>query len=449
LPSCELRFIILVIPMPMKPFYAIALSILTLTGTTLLFAEGTPVTFPEVKDLPAQTNLPDVLTMLDGTRVTNVSQWPARREEMKAVLEHYELGHAPPPPGNVTGHDVREQTVLDGAAKFRLVHLNFGPERALEMDIAIFTPANGGPFPTIINPSFFMTPGVNFTNGVAAGNGTNMTNGTNVSARPRFNFTAPVDPERAARGFSNQLNRGYAIVTYRYTQCGEDNLNFRTNSFYPAYPGYDWGVLRGWAWGLSRVVDYVETQPFADKHKLIALGHSRLGKLTMVATAFDDRIALGAPAGSSGAGTGAYRFCGPGRGGKEGVEDMTRKFGYYFVPQLAEFTGQMEKLPFDAHWYVALTAPRPWISIEGTDDQNCVPNAVKQTVLAGKPVYEFLGASADRVGVNYETHRHALTPEDWTAALDFADQQLRGIDHHRKFDQFPVADASTNKMEVK
>ena len=140
----------------------------------------------------------------------------------------------------------------------------------------------------------------------------------------------------------------------------------------------------GWAWGFSRIVDYLETQPFVDKNKLIALGHSRLGKLTMVATAFDERISLGAPAGSSGAGTGAYRFCGPGRGGKEGIEDMTRKFGYYFVPRLAEFTGQMQKLPFDAHWFVALTAPRPWISVEGTDDQNCVPNAVKQSVLAAQ-----------------------------------------------------------------
>jgi hypothetical protein len=97
----------------------------------------------------------------------------------------------------------------------------------------------------------------------------------------------------------------------------------------------------------------------------------------------------------------------------------------------------MEKLPFDAHWYIALTAPRPWISVEGTDDQNCVPNAVKQSVLAAKPVYAFLGVSVDRVGVNYEPHRHGLTPDDWTAALDFADQQLRGIDHHRRLDQFP------------
>ena len=265
----------------------------------------------------------------------------------------------------------------------------------------------------------------------------------------RFNFGAPVDPERAARGFTNLLNRGYAIVTYRYTQCGEDHAGFRTNSFYPAYPGYDWGVLYGWAWGLSRVVDFLETQPFADKNKLIALGHSRLGKLVMVATAFNERISLGAPAGSSGAGTGAYRFCGPGRGGKEGIEDMTRKFGCYFVPRLAEFTGQMEKLPFDAHWFVALTAPRPWISIEGTDDQNCAPNAVKQTVLAARPVYEFLGVSADRVGVNYETHRHGLTAEDWKAALDFADKNLRGMKAGRSFDRFPPEQVSTNTVAPK
>jgi hypothetical protein len=418
------------------------LSILVLMAGSRAFSA--PVTFPDVNDLPVQTNLPDVMVMQDGSRVTTPEQWQKRREEIKAVLEYYELGHAPPPPGNVKGKDLKSETFLNGTVKYRLVHLSFGPHRKLGLDIAVYTPVTGGPFPTIINPSFFMTPGVNFTNSPAA-----LAAAAAVANRPVHLFTTPVDPAKAAMSFSNQLARGYAIVTYRYTQCGEDNPNFRANSFYPAYPGYDWGVLMGWAWGLSRVVDYVETQKFADKDKIIVLGHSRLGKLTMVATAFDDRISLGAPAGSSGAGTGAYRFCGPGRGGKEGVEDMTRKFGYYFVPRLKEFTGQMYKLPFDAYWYVALTAPRPWISIEGTVDQNCVPNAVKQTVLAAKPVYVFLGVSPDRVGVNYEPHRHMLTAGDWNAALDFADQQLRGIDHHRTFDNFPPDEVSTNSMTLK
>jgi len=365
--------------------------------------------------------------MFDGTRVTKRAQWQTRRAEIKAVLEHYELGHAPPPPGNVSGEEIKSATVLDGAAKYRLVHLKFGPNQSVGFDIAIFAAAKGGPFPTFINPSFFSTPGVNFTNGAAAP--------TNSAGRP--NFGAPVDPEKAAQGFSNLLSRGYAIVTYRYTQCGEDNTNYLSSSFYPAYPGYDWGVLYGWAWGLSRVVDYVETQSFADKTKLIALGHSRLGKLVMVAAAFDDRIAMAAPAGSAGAGTGAYRFCGPGRGGAEGVEDMTRKFPYYFVPRLKEFTGQMEKLPFDTHWFVALTAPRPWISLEGLSDKICRPAAVVQTVVASRPVYEFLGVSSERVGANFEPHGHGLPPEDWTAAMDFADKHLRGMKVGRRFDEFP------------
>ena len=426
--------------------------LLFLASTAFSTTNAAPNVFADVKDLPIQTNLPDVMTMDDGSRVATPMQWRARREEMKAILEHYELGHAPPPPGNISGQDIQSRTVLDGAANFRLVHLKFGPDAKLGFDIAILTPAKDGPFPTIINPSFFSTPGVGFTNETSA-----VTNklgevsepAVTNSAQARLLAKKPVDPERAARGFTNLLNRGYAIVTYRYTQCGEDNLSFRTNSFYPAYPDYDWGVLYGWAWGLSRVVDYLETQPFVDTNKIIALGHSRLGKLAMVAAAFDERISLGAPAGSSGAGTGAYRFCGPGRGGKEGIEDMTRKFPYYFVPRLAEFTGQMEKLPFDSHWFVALTAPRPWISIEGTEDQNCVPNAVKQTVLAAQPVYEFLGVSTNRVGVNYEPHRHALTAGDWNAVLDFADQQLRGIDHHRSFDQFPSEQISTNSIVPK
>jgi hypothetical protein len=400
-------------------------------------------TFPDVNDLPVRKEMPEVMTMNDGTRVATVEQWHQRREEMKQILEYYELGHAPPPPGNVTGQNIKSLTLLDGTVKYRLVHLKFGPGEKLGFDIAIFTPAKGGPFPTIINPSFSSTPGVAVTNNPVAvvtnqpaGTATNAAT-TNSAARPGRGFSGSVTLEQAAQGFTNQLNRGYAVVTYHYTQCGEDNTNFRSSSFYPAYPDYDWGVLLGWAWGLSRVVDYLETQPFVDKSKLIALGHSRLGKLTMVATAFDERISLGAPAGSSGAGTGAYRFCGPGRGGKEGIEDMTRKFPYYFVPRLKEFTGQMEKLPFDAHWYIALTAPRPWISVEGTDDQLCVPHAVKQSVLAARPVYAFLGVSVDRVGVNYAPHRHGLTLDDWTAALDFADQQLRGIKVERRFDQFP------------
>jgi len=379
-----------------------------------------------VTNLPVRPEMPDVMVMSDGTKVTTVKQWRRRREEMKQILEFYELGHAPPPPGNVSGQVRQSCSVLAGAAGFQLVHLQFGPGETLGFDVAIFTPAHGrGPFPTIINPSFNMTPAIPVTT-------TNSTGGL-----PLNMFANTVDVQKAAAGFSNVLARGYAVATYRYTQCGADDAGFRSSAFFPAYPGYDWGVLSAWAWGLSRCVDYLETQPFADTNRLIALGHSRLGRLVLVAAAFDERISLGAPAASCGAGSGAYRFCGPGRGGGEGVDEMMRKFPWYFVPRFNEFNGQIQKLPFEAYWYIALAAPRPWIDAEGTMDQLCLPSAVRQSVLAARPVYQFLGVSTNRLAVNYDAHAHALSAGDWTAALDFADQQLRGIDHGRKFDQFP------------
>jgi hypothetical protein len=364
--------------------------------------------------------------------VTTPAQWRLRREEMKQILEFYELGHAPPPPGNVNGDVVESFEVMGRTAKFQLVHLKFGPRQKLGFDVAIFTPANGkGPFPTIINPSFSMTPRLPVETNSA---------GTNSAGRSPIVLDKHIDTrevEKAAAGFSNLLTRGYAIMTYRYTECGADDATFRTSAFFPAYPEYDWGVLSAWAWGLSRCVDYLEEQPWANTNRLIALGHSRLGRLVLVATAFDERISLGAPAASCGAGAGAYRFCGTGRGGGEGVDDMMRKFPWYFVPRFTEFGSQVQKLPFEAYWYIALAAPRPWIDAEGTADTLCLPSAIKKSVLAARPVYDFLGASSNRVGINYETHPHSLAPADWNAVLDFADQQLRGIDHQRKFDQFP------------
>src|ERR1700722_6503397 len=120
-----------------------AFSILAIAMVNSLAHAASP-TFPDVNDLPVQTNLPDVMTMADGTRVTTPEQWQQRREEMKAILEYYELGHAPPPPGNVTGEDIKSADFLDGTVKYRLVHLKFGPEEKLGMDIAIFTPAGKG-----------------------------------------------------------------------------------------------------------------------------------------------------------------------------------------------------------------------------------------------------------------------------------------------------------------
>jgi hypothetical protein len=156
----------------------------------------------------------------------------------------------------------------------------------------------------------------------------------------------------------------------------------------------------------------------------------------LIAGAFDERFALVAPAGSGAYGTGAFRFNGMTNGGKEGLDEVIAHFPYWIGPRLPQFSGQVYKLPFDQHWLIALVAPRPFISLDGLDDQFANGNALKESYLAAKPVYELLGA-ANRLGINFRPGPHALSPVDWQAALDFADQQLRGLEVKRLFNQLP------------
>ncbi len=231
-------------------------------------------------------------------------------------------------------------------------------------------------------------------------------------------------------------------MLFNPNDCAEDttlrNLDgswaFRNTRFFPAYPGYDWGILAGWAWGASRVADYLEHDASIDASTLIITGASRNGKAAMVAAAFDDRL-MGAPVVTGGGGVGAYRFAGP--RGSETLDLMQTKYPNWFSPNLHQFRGQREKLPFDQHWFLALAAPRPFIALEGDTDTISLPDAVRQSILGARPAYALLGAP-DRLGVHFAHHGHAFTEDDWTAMLDFFDRHLRGTPTDRPFDRFPT-----------
>jgi len=419
---------------------------------------------PGVNELPVRPEMPDVLTMNDGTRVTSPEQWQRRREEIKRTLAYYAIGQMPPPPGNVKGREVKAEAVLDGQVKYRLVHLTFGPGEKLSLDIGIFTPADGGPFPAIISQSA-TPPGATrlprLPQGPNQGRGQDVllmvgpAPGTNPAPAMRIAggfFDGPTTAEGVAGRNRELFRRGYALVTFGPNDCAEDTTlreadgswAFRTTRFFPAYPGYDWGILAGWAWGVSRVADYLVTDPAIDRTKLIVTGASRCGKSAMIAAAFDERL-MGAPVVTGGGGIGAYRFAGPRN--SETLDVMMKKYPNWFSPHLHEFWGRREKLPFDEHWFLALCAPRPFIALEGDTDTISLPDAVQHSILAARPAYALFGAT-DRLGVNYEHHGHAFTPEDWTAMMDFADQHLRGRKVDRTFDHFP-SEAELNAAAAK
>ncbi len=416
-------------------------------------------TLPGVKELPIRKTMPDVMVMNDGTSVTMPRQWQARREEMKRILSYYAVGQMPPAPGNVKGRELQSELVLDGTVRYRLVRLTFGPKEQLSLDIGVFTPVTGGPFPAVIlqggtPPGGRVLP--RLPQGPNQGRGENVL--LLVGPTPPADATAAAMPAVAGRGGrgpvatptaasvatqrAEVLRRGYALVLFNPNDCAEDttlrNLDgtwaFRNTRFFPAYPGYDWGILAGWAWGASRVADYLEHDKSIDPSRLIITGASRNGKSSMIAAAFDDRL-MGAPVVTGGGGMGAYRFAGPRR--SETLDIMELKYPNWFSPNLHQFRGQREKLPFDQHWFLALAAPRPFIALEGDTDTISLPEAVRQSILSAQPAYALFDAK-DRLGVNYARHGHAFTAEDWIAMLDFFDKHLRGKQIDRTFDRFPT-----------
>jgi hypothetical protein len=422
---------------------------------------------PGVNELPVRRELPDIMTMNDGTKVITLAQWKKRREEIKRILQYYATGAMPPAPGNVKGWELKSETVLNNTVRYRLVHLTFGPEEKLGLDIGIFTPMQGGPFPTVILQSGtppYATPLPDLPKGPGEGRPLDILLVTGSDYHPSWpprSTRPPVGPpgafgrggrgaagpmdtpaEMIARSRSDLFRRGYALAVYNNTDCAEDTtlrekdgtFSFRTTRFLPAYPGYDWGILAVWAWGASRVADYLETDPSIDATKLIITGASRNGKAAMIASAFDDRL-MGAPVVTGGGGMAAYRASGP--RDSQTLDDMQQKFNNWFGPNLHQFWGQREKLPFDQHWFVALTAPKPFISLEGMADTLNLPMGVKATLDGARPAYALYG-KPDAIGVNFAEHGHAFTEVDWNAMLDFADKHYRGMKVDRSFDRYPT-----------
>lgn len=203
----------------------------------------------------------------------------------------------------------------------------------------------------------------------------------------------------------------------------------------PHYPNtFDWGTIRAWAWGISRVVDYLVTNKDIDSKRIAVVGHSRLGKTALVAAAFDDRIALAIPLQAGCGGTSPSR----GKVG-ESVERINTSFPHWFNANFKEFNQHPDKLPFDQHCLIALCAPRPVLLANAEEDQWANPNGQFEMLKAAEPVYRLLdGGGLDakemppnnklidsKLGYYIRPGKHSMTVGDWKVFCDFADKQMK------------------------
>lgn len=343
------------------------------------FAAG--MSFPEVNDLPVLTELPNPLTMADGTTVTTVEDWRQRREEIKAMLLHYEYGHAPSPPANLRVEMTSSEAVFDGTAQLERFTLTMGPDQKVQMTAAVYVPVADGKKPVLL-------------------------------------AIEPVWKENLMPIALEAVRRGYIFAGYQRHDLDPDDED-RSNGVHPLYPEYDWATLAVWAWGALRVLDYLETRDDVDLTRIALTGHSRAGKTALLAAVQDERIALVAPHGSGAGGAGSFRVCGK---NAETLFLITapNRFHYWFQPRLRDFAGKEDRLPFDQHFMRALVAPRVVVSLDGLEDLWANPEGTRLMWKAAQPVFDFLGVPERNV-LYFREGGHDMTEKTWVVLLDYCD----------------------------
>jgi hypothetical protein len=329
--------------------------------------------------------LPDPFLFADGSAVETREDWQRRREEIKALLLKYEYGSMPPAPGPVQAKAVAEaRLVNNGATRLEEFVLSFGPQDALQIPVRVYVPVKGtAPFPAVV----------------------------------RFGLGDECVPSMTARGYIFACFDQHALDldTEGYDEIGPAQA---------AYPDEDWGCLAVWAWGASRVADYLHSRADVYGDKLVITGHSRTGKAALLAGGMDERFALVVPNGSGCGGAAAFRNT-PKRA--ESLELITResRFAAWFKKDFARFGDNEAYLPFDQHFLRALVAPRALLDTEALEDHWCNPPGTQTAWLAAQPVFDFLGVP-QRNKMHFRPGRHDQLPEDFAVLLDFADELFHG-----------------------
>ncbi len=212
-------------------------------------------------------------------------------------------------------------------------------------------------------------------------------------------------------------SRGYIGCVYAGADSNDD-----TGAFISLWPDYDWAKLARRAWAASRCVDYLYTRPEVDRARIAITGHSRNGKLSLIAAATDERFTAVISSSSGTGGACSYRLFSAVHFGED-LELMTRIFPDWLHPRARFFAGREQKLPVDQHQLLACIAPRPCLISSALND-NCESIwSVEHVYRAARQAYAFLG-NANALELRYRPQTHETKAGDVEGYLDWLDTQF-------------------------
>lgn len=386
--------------------------------------------------------LPPLLQTPQGKTITSVRQW--ERSRRPALLQLFADEVYGKMPGKAKGQHYRvteeDPQALGGKAIRKQVTIYFTADEAgPSMAVLLYLPkGQKGPVPVFAGLNFKGNHTVHPDPGIAV---TTRWVGNDKSV----NITGNRSNE-AARGLQagrwaveEVIARGYGVATAYYGDLEPDHpagwqtgIRSQLQAALQTQPA-EWGAIGAWAWGMSRMMDYLETDPAIRAQQVVLHGHSRIGKAALWAGANDKRFAaiISNESGEGGAAL-ARRWYG------ETTTRLNTSFPHWFSPNFKKYNEKPAALPVDQHMLLALIAPRPLYVASAEEDRWSDPKGEFLSAREAEPVYHLyrkkgLGLAAmpginEPVGETVHYHnrsgKHDVTAYDWQQYLAFADKHL-------------------------
>lgn len=379
--------------------------------------------------------LPELLVSDQGKTIRTTKEW--EQKQRPAILKKFTTqvyGRIPGRPENLHfEQNSQDENALGGKAIRKEITLYFtAGNQGPRLHVLLYLPKkSSGLVPVFV--------GLNFQ-----GNHTTQSD-PGISITENWKSLHPgQEPDRGgqARRWPAEeiLSSGYGLATAYYEELEPDHpegwrqgIRHVLEQELEIKP-QEWGAIGAWAWGLSRIMDYLESEPAVNAKQVVITGHSRLGKAALWAGVNDQRFAIVVSNDSGEGGAALAR-----RNFGETVLRINTAFPHWFIDSYKTYNHSVDQLPVDQHMLLALVAPRPLYVASASEDLWADPGGEFLGAKHAEPVYALYGKKGlmtdnqppadhpvgESIAYHLRTGKHDILLYDWQQYLRFANRHFK------------------------